>query len=326
MTIYRSAAIIMAMAALGWAGGVLMDVTDSLLTGEPFSLSELTAPSYGAREIFFAAIMGASLLLDWRARGRNGLRPPSLLNGAGYNLPFLLADLTGAMRAGSILFTFGLASLALTAISLIPYRLDLSHLPLAAQVALAFAIGTFIHYWTHRFMHTKSMWALHAIHHSDRDFGILTLNRRHPIEAFVFDLAILPSLTVLGFDVMAVLITRVLVVLVNALQHSHLPFPLWAEKWIVIGPAAHRVHHAIDADYHDLNFGALTIWDRLFGTFVLPSEARMIVTGIDDPRYDTGRPFRELFDSARIWVSGLLAVFASREAEEVISKESGSTP
>ena len=41
----------------------------------------------------------------------------------------------------------------------------------------------------------------------------------------------------------------------------------WLEYWLVT-PSHHRVHHAINPEYLDKNFGNVFIfWDMLFGTF-----------------------------------------------------------
>jgi sterol desaturase/sphingolipid hydroxylase (fatty acid hydroxylase superfamily) len=43
---------------------------------------------------------------------------------------------------------------------------------------------------------------------------------------------------------------------------------------LVNTPSVHRVHHAKNPQYIDRNYaGVLTIWDRMFGTFVPEEEA-----------------------------------------------------
>jgi sterol desaturase/sphingolipid hydroxylase (fatty acid hydroxylase superfamily) len=303
--------LVIGMVLLGWASGVAMDVATALLTGQRLDSSILAPSSDGYREAGYVGFFGLAVLFDWLARRRVGHRVP-VLNGAGYNMPYMLADLTGAMRAGLIVFTLGIACVALPATYSIPDYLSLARLPWPVQAVVAYVAGTFAQYWYHRFMHTKLMWPLHAVHHSDRDFGILTVNRHHPIEVFILYMAIIAAIAPLGIDTRAIVAAMVPAMLVSTLQHSHLPFPRWAERWIVIGPAAHRVHHSTASAHYNRNFGVLAIWDRLFGTFILPANARDGTTGIDDPRYDTGRPFRELFVSARIWLDGLSAAVSPK--------------
>lgn len=136
-------------------------------------------------------------------------------------------------------------------------------------------------------------------------------------------MAIILAIAPLGIDDKAIAAAMMPAMLFSTLQHSHLPFPRWAERWIIIGPAAHRVHHSLIAAHHDRNFGVLAIWDNLFGTHVLPVEARDVTIGIDDPRYDTGRPFRELFVSAGIWLRGLSGAVRSNRSIELLATDVG---
>lgn len=67
--------------------------------------------------------------------------------------------------------------------------------------------------------------------------------------------------------------------LVNALsfyhlRHSHINMSYgWLEKWF-LSPSQHHLHHSMETRHWDKNFGLLlSIWDRMFGTF-LYSEPR----------------------------------------------------
>jgi sterol desaturase/sphingolipid hydroxylase (fatty acid hydroxylase superfamily) len=314
LQVVRWLAIIAFLAAMGWVGAIEMQAAETLLIGQRLDLSVLAPSSYGYREAVFVTVLGLMVVADWLVRRRTS-RSARLLNGAGYNMVYVLADLTGATRAAIIVFTAGIACIAIPAVHAIPGYLGLAQVPWLLQVVLAYMAGTFTQYWYHRFMHTRLMWPLHAVHHSDRAFGILTTNRHHPIEAFIFQIAIVGAIAPLGIEITAAATAMVPAAAVSVLQHSHLPFPLWAERWIFIGPAAHRIHHSNAREHYDRNFGTLAIWDRLFGTFALPPDARQVTTGIDDSRYDTGRPFHELFVAVRIWLAGLSAAIRPRKLD-----------
>ena len=51
------------------------------------------------------------------------------------------------------------------------------------------------------------------------------------------------------------------------LRHSHVPLRYGAlEKWL-LSPAQHQLHHSVEVQDWDRNYGLLTsIWDRLFST------------------------------------------------------------
>ena len=51
----------------------------------------------------------------------------------------------------------------------------------------------------------------------------------------------------------------------------------------VVSPAFHEIHHSVDTRHRDSNFGGvLTIWDKLFGTYVKPTNN--LKFGIDDEK------------------------------------------
>jgi sterol desaturase/sphingolipid hydroxylase (fatty acid hydroxylase superfamily) len=40
-------------------------------------------------------------------------------------------------------------------------------------------------------------------------------------------------------------------------------------RMVLVTPDMHRVHHSVDRTEHDSNYGfALSIWDRIFGTYI----------------------------------------------------------
>ncbi|HAR52054.1 MAG TPA: fatty acid hydroxylase, partial [Roseovarius nubinhibens] len=55
-------------------------------------------------------------------------------------------------------------------------------------------------------------------------------------------------------------------------NHSNLKLPVGIEavlRRFLVTPDMHRVHHSIHRDEHDSNYGfALSIWDRIFGTYI----------------------------------------------------------
>jgi len=60
----------------------------------------------------------------------------------------------------------------------------------------------------------------------------------------------------------------------------------WLE-WIVVTPRYHHIHHSAVGEHHVANLGSLlTIWDRIFGTYVNPRTAKLPLsfgTGEKDP-------------------------------------------
>ena len=54
-------------------------------------------------------------------------------------------------------------------------------------------------------------------------------------------------------------------------NHSNLKLPLGLDRalrLLVVTPDMHRVHHSTAAAEHNMNYGfALSVWDRLFGSY-----------------------------------------------------------
>ena len=59
-------------------------------------------------------------------------------------------------------------------------------------------------------------------------------------------------------------------------NHANMKLPLSVDavlRQVLVTPDMHRVHHSIQRREHDSNYGfALSIWDRLFGTYVAQPE------------------------------------------------------
>jgi sterol desaturase/sphingolipid hydroxylase (fatty acid hydroxylase superfamily) len=55
-------------------------------------------------------------------------------------------------------------------------------------------------------------------------------------------------------------------------NHSNLALPQWLDRLVrqvFVTPDMHRVHHSVHREEHDSNYGfSLSLWDRLFGTYI----------------------------------------------------------
>ena len=127
-------------------------------------------------------------------------------------------------------------------------------------------VGTFIFYWWHRLRHAKGFWLIfHQIHHSPSRIEVLTSFYKHPIE-IVADSIIAGFFIyfVFGGSAIAGAWTSLFGAAGEYFYHSNIRTPLWL-GWFIQRPEHHSVHHQLGV--HKYNFGDLTIWDRLFGTF-----------------------------------------------------------
>jgi sterol desaturase/sphingolipid hydroxylase (fatty acid hydroxylase superfamily) len=125
------------------------------------------------------------------------------------------------------------------------------------------------HYADHRI---DALWRFHALHHSQEELSVLTSFRAHPLmHTTGFVLATIPVMVLIPARPIApVLITCY--VCVGTLQHANLRWTLGPAGRVIVSPAYHRLHHALEVQ--DVNLGVvLTIWD------VLARRARFPVRG-----------------------------------------------
>jgi sterol desaturase/sphingolipid hydroxylase (fatty acid hydroxylase superfamily) len=150
--------------------------------------------------------------------------------------------------------------------------LNLTDWPWLAEAAVAFIILDFAVWLQHRLMHhSPLLWRMHKVHHSDRDLDATTALRFHPFELIVSTLYKSIWVAVLGVPVLVALAFE-LWLNANALfNHSNIRLPRRLDRiirYFIVTPDMHLVHHSTIVTEQYRNYGfALTIWDRLFGTY-----------------------------------------------------------
>jgi sterol desaturase/sphingolipid hydroxylase (fatty acid hydroxylase superfamily) len=172
----------------------------------------------------------------------------------------------------------------------------LNHFQVPFVVALPVAVITmdFMIWLQHVMLHAvPALWRLHQVHHADPDYDLTTGARFHPIEIVLSMLVKFASITVLGPPVMAVVVFEVLLNATAMFNHGNIRLPAALDRvlrWFVVTPDMHRVHHSVEDDETNSNFGFnLPWWDRLFGTYRAQPRAghdRMTIGihGHSDPR------------------------------------------
>jgi sterol desaturase/sphingolipid hydroxylase (fatty acid hydroxylase superfamily) len=142
----------------------------------------------------------------------------------------------------------------------------------AVAVVVSVIAMDFIIYLQHVLVHAVPiLWRLHRVHHADLDFDVTTGSRFHTIEIIVSLLIKFATIVVLGPPVVAVVIFEVLLNATAMFNHGNVRLPLAIDRllrWFLVTPDMHRVHHSVEDDETNSNFGfCLTWWDRLFGTY-----------------------------------------------------------
>ncbi len=144
--------------------------------------------------------------------------------------------------------------------------------PLWFEFILAIILLDGLIYLQHVISHRlPPLWALHKVHHTDRDLDVTSALRFHPAE-ILFSMAYkMFWVIILGPAAAAVIIFEVILNGSAMFNHANMRLPLWLDKWlrlIIVTPDMHRVHHSVIETETNSNYGFfLSIWDRLGRTY-----------------------------------------------------------
>lgn len=147
---------------------------------------------------------------------------------------------------------------------------------------LLFFAVEFIYYWQHRFAHRiRWIWASHSMHHSPVTMTLSGAYRLGITSVFSGVFLFFLPIFLLGFSLQAVAIMFGINLAYQFLLHTDcIPKLGWLE-YVFNTPSHHRVHHAINSEYIDKNYGGiLIVFDRMFGTFAEEDESRPIEYGL----------------------------------------------
>ena len=134
---------------------------------------------------------------------------------------------------------------------------------------LAFVGMDFAGYWYHRLSHRVNFfWNEHIIHHSSEEFNLACALRQQVSKIFGFYAVLLIPIALIGVPPEVLAVVAPLHLFAQFWYHTRLIKRMGFLEKIIVTPAHHRVHHAINPQYLDKNFSQIfIIWDKLFGTF-----------------------------------------------------------
>lgn len=157
----------------------------------------------------------------------------------------------------------------------------------------------FVDYWIHRGQHRFNWWwALHSLHHSQRQMTMWSDNRNHLLDDVLRDTIIVLVAQAIGVPPGQFVAVVAFTQLSESFQHANVRvwFGQIGER-LWISPRFHRLHHAIGIGHESTgkdslggkNFGVLfPFWDVLFGTGNF--ERRFDATGVRD-QVEKGRDY-----------------------------------
>lgn len=140
------------------------------------------------------------------------------------------------------------------------------------------------------------LWRIHRMHHADRDIDVTTALRFHPVEIGLSMLYKVVWVFALGASVTAVIAFEIILNALAMFNHANVALPKLLDvtlRKFVVTPDMHRIHHSTRPSEHHANFGFnLSIWDRLFSTYVPEPQDGHTGMTIGLPQYQTGAPAR----------------------------------
>ncbi|MBB5203675.1 sterol desaturase/sphingolipid hydroxylase (fatty acid hydroxylase superfamily) [Inhella inkyongensis] len=199
------------------------------------------------------------------------------------DLIYTLIQRLGLMRL-ALFFTLDPAVDALAAQGRLwgwqPWHLDGLWPGVSDQPWLAFAlyllVFDFAGYWLHRAQHAwEPWWALHALHHSQRQMGRWADNRNHFLDDGLGAAAFALLGLLLGTEPAQFMAITLITQTFESLQHANVRLHFGPLERLWVSPRFHRQHHAIGLGHESAgpgslgghNFGVLLPWwDQLFGT------------------------------------------------------------
>src|SRR5210317_620583 len=151
-------------------------------------------------------------------------------------------------------------------------------LPAMVAVVVSIIAMDFVIYLQHVMVHAvPALWRLHRVHHADLDYDVTTGARFHTVEIILSMLIKFATIVVLGPPVVAVVIFEVVLNATAMFNHGNVSLPGGLDRvlrWFVVTPDMHRVHHSVEDDEANSNFGFnLSCWDRLFATYIAQPDA-----------------------------------------------------
>ena len=149
---------------------------------------------------------------------------------------------------------------------------NIADLPIWLEVTLAIIILDMMIYWQHvASHHIPFLWAMHKVHHADRDIDVTTGSRFHPIEIGLSMLFKMGLVILLGAPVIAVIIFEIILNGCAMFNHSNVKLADRLDRVLrrfIVTPDMHRVHHSIIEAETNSNYGfSLSLWDRIFKSY-----------------------------------------------------------
>lgn len=149
---------------------------------------------------------------------------------------------------------------------------NMAALPLWAEVLASFILLDFAMWLQHLLTHkVPVLWRLHKVHHADPDLDVSTAIRFHPGEIMFSVFWKAGWVVMLGVSAPIIIAFEIWLAANALFNHGNVQLPRGLDQMIrrfLVTPDMHLVHHSVLVAEQHSNYGfALTVWDRMFGTY-----------------------------------------------------------
>ena len=175
--------------------------------------------------------------------------------------------------------------------NIIPYNLEDLVPGLAHSAVLAFVLYLLVLdlalYLLHRLQHRLEWWwALHSLHHSQRQLSFWADDRNHLLDDVISDLWLVLVALLIGVPSGQFVLIVIIMRMVESLSHANTRLRFgWLGERLLVSPHFHRLHHGMAIGHQGpargCNFAPLfPVWDILLRTANFSQDR--IPTGISD--------------------------------------------
>ncbi len=174
----------------------------------------------------------------------------------------------------------------------------------AGEVLASVVVLDLFDYFWHRANHrVPLLWRFHRAHHTDTHLDVTTALRFHPGELLFSGLAKAVWIAIWGPSLWGFAAFEVMISAAAQYHHSNIDFPDAVEgpiRLINVTPRMHASHHSALTRSLNANYSTiLSVWDRIFGTYIPPTAEHLTMQGLPygrdrdlDPRYFFVLPFQ----------------------------------
>ncbi len=224
-------------------------------------------------------VWGLEMVFPWR-KNQAVFRKDFWLDGLYmyFNFFVFAIAISGFYKLLGLIFgDLGISTKSLTII-------DISGLPMWAQLVIFFILLDFVQWFTHVLLHKYPfLWKFHKIHHSVKEMGFAAHLRYHWMEnIFYKPLKTIGVMILGGFEPEQAYIVHFFAIAIGHLNHANIKITWGPLKYILNNPVMHLYHHSyvLPKGSYGVNFGiSLSVWDYIFKTNYIPEDSGTIEIG-----------------------------------------------